>query len=99
MLGLRDFYFVLFLLFAILLFLLFAILLFCQVGRYFEFSVFCGGLVFGYGACFLEREVVVGGGFRALRAPRLALCLVRCAPWTLRLAWCLEFVGLARVCP
>ena len=48
--------------------------------------------LFRGGACFIEREVVVGGGFRASWTPRLEWLA-----WPL--AWLLEFVGLSRCLP
>jgi len=60
-------------------FFLFLLLFFC-------FFLFRGG------ACFIEREVVVGGGFRASWTPRLEWLA-----WPL--AWLLEFVGLSRWLP
>jgi len=53
---------------------------------FFFFFLFRGG------ACFIEREVVVGGGFRASWTPRLEWLA-----WPL--AWLLEFVGLSRWLP
>jgi hypothetical protein len=50
------------------------------------------GSVFGYGACFLEMGVVVGGGFRAPRTPRGAYRLESVARRPPRLSWCLESV-------
>jgi len=48
--------------------------------------------LFGGGACFIEREVVVGGGFQASWTP--------CLEWLAwPLAWLLEFVGLSRWLP
>jgi len=38
---------------------------------FFCFCCFFVFLLFRGGACFIEREVVVGGGFRALRTPHL----------------------------
>jgi len=48
--------------------------------------------LFRVGACFIEREVVVGGGFRTSWMPRLEWLA-----WPL--AWLLEFVGLNRWLP
>jgi len=45
------------------------------------------------GACFIEREVVVGGGFRAPRVPHVARCLGLVAHRTLRLAQRMATVG------
>jgi len=53
---------------------------------FFFFFLFRGG------ACFIEREVVVGGGFRASWTPRLEWLA-----WPL--AWLREFVGLCRWLP
>ena len=75
-LGLSMFFFFLFLLFFF----------FFVVCFFFLFFLFRGG------ACFIEREVVVGGGFRALWTPRLEWLA-----WPL--AWLLEFVGLSRWLP
>jgi len=50
---------------------------------FFVFFLFRGS------ACFIEREVVVGGGFRASWMPRLEWLA-----WLL--AWLLEFVRLSR---
>jgi len=47
---------------------------------------------FSGGACFIEREVVVGGRFRASWTPPLEWLA-----WPL--AWLLEFVGLSRWLP
>jgi len=57
----------------------------------FFFVFFCFFLFRG-SACYIEREVVVGGGFQASWTPRL--------DWlTWQLAWLLEFVGLSRWLP
>jgi len=60
---------------------------------FFVFVVFffCFFLFRG-GACFIEREVVVGGGFRTSWTPRLEWLA-----WPL--AWLLEFVRLSRWLP
>jgi len=63
----------------LLLFLFLLLLFFC-------FFLFRGG------ACFIEREVVVEGGYRASWTPHL-----ECLTWPL--AWLLEFVGLSRWLP
>jgi len=57
------------------------------------FVVVCFFFVFFFlfrgGTCFIEREVVVGGGFRASWTP--------CLEWLAwPLAWLREFVGLTR---
>ena len=44
-------------------------------------------------ACFIERGVVVGGGFRAPRAPHVARHLELVAQYTIRLAWRMATVG------
>ena len=47
---------------------------------------------FRVGTCFIEREVVVGGGFRVSQMP--------CLEWLVwPLAWLLEFVGLGTWLP
>jgi len=53
---------------------------------FFVFFLFRGG------ACFIKREVVVGGGFRVSWMPHLEW-----PAWPL--AWLLEFVGLIRWLP
>jgi len=53
---------------------------------------FCFFFLFRGGACFIEREVVVGGGFRASWTPRLEWLA-----WPL--AWRLEFVVLSTWLP
>jgi len=59
---------------------------FCFCCFFFCFFFFMGS------ACFIEREVVVGGRFRVSWTPRLE--------WlALPLAWLLEFVGLSRWMP
>ena len=59
---------------------------------FFCFLLFFVFLLFRGGACFIEREVVVGGGFWASRMPRLEWLA-----WPL--AWLLEFVGLGTWLP
>jgi len=55
-------------------------------------SLFFCFFLFRGGTCFIEREVVVGGGFQASWMPRLEWLA-----WPL--AWLLEFVGLSRWLP
>ena len=62
------------------------------VSFHFYFSLFLFGC-FGEGACFIEREVVVEGGFRAPRVPHMAHCLGLVAQRTLPLAQCMATVG------
>jgi len=62
------------------------------VGGVIVISWVCRCFFFRDGACFIEREVVVGGGFRASRTPRLEWLA-----WPL--AWLLEFVGLGTWLP
>jgi len=64
----------------------------CQC--FFLFFFVCLFVFFSFrgSACFIEREVVVGGGFWALWTPRLEWLA-----WPL--AWLLEFVELSRWLP
>ena len=66
------------------------VFLFMFIFIYFYVCLFC---CFGEGACFIEREVVVGGGFLAPRVPHVAHRLELVAQHTLRLAWRMATVG------
>jgi len=75
-------------------FVTFGVIVISWVCRCFFFFFCCFFFFFLYrgGACFIEREVVVGEGFWALWTPRLEWLA-----WLL--AWFLEFVGLSRWLP
>jgi len=67
----------------------------CQlsiVGGVIDISWVCGCFFLGAGTCFIEMEVVAGGGFQALRMP--------CLEWLAwLLAWLLEFGGIGTWLP